>query len=71
MLIIGGISIDSVKSKRDRAWVRAELVKLTTKLFGRDPSFESIEARLCEFLWLDWILNDECRAFWAELESEF
>ena len=70
MLVLGGISIESSTLKEDKDWYRNEIAMLIKQLFGPNPSFEATETCLCEFLWLDWILSDEYRKFFAELPED-
>ena len=69
MLLLGGISIENVELRDEKAWFRTELDKLILKMFGSKASFQDIEPCLGEFLWLGWILNEESRKFCLEAVS--
>ena len=63
MLLLGGISIEGIDLRYEKAWFHAELDNLMFKMFGSRASFQDIEPYLGEFLWLGWILNEESQKF--------
>lgn len=69
MLLLGGISIESMEMRTEKAWFRTELHQLVLKMFGSKPSFQDVETSLGDFLWLGWILNDEGEKCYSEAAS--
>ena len=69
-LTLGSISIESDGLEHESAWLQSECIKMATKLFGLRPAFEELEASLCEFMWLDWVLSKECERLYAVLVPE-